>query len=99
MNSPAVRTLDELSRILAELINGAESGEWGRLESLVAEYSVVTDTLMASESKERNPADNAQLARVLQLHERATQLCQDRLQQITPLVNALTVKKPGNTVP
>jgi hypothetical protein len=86
-----------MSRLLSEVISAAESGDWEQLESLAQDYAKAADRLTRTEHPPLSPEDRAAITTLLLHHEHAMQLCRERLQQITPLVQALSAGNSGSS--
>ncbi len=96
--TPSVeQSLERVSHLLSKVIGAAESGDWDQLESLAHDFTEVAGGLNTAERVSFNPEDQAAIQTLLLQHEHAIQLCQERLQQIAPLVRALSPSKPEST--
>lgn len=95
MTPPAEESLARMSHLLSAVISAAESGDWEQMESLAQDFAKVADRLIRTDRPPLSPEDRAAITTLLLQHEHAMQLCRERLQQIAPLVRALSA---GNSV-
>lgn len=79
--------LDTLRAALRNVIAIAESGDWEHIAETPPETFAVRNGPMP-------PATFAALAESRDLLQRAMTLCQERIEQIAPLVEALSPKQP-----
>lgn len=97
MTPPAEESLTRMSRLLSEVISAAESGDWEQLESLAQHFTEAADRLTRTDRPPLSPEDRAAITTLLLQHEHAMQLCRERLQQIAPLVRALSAGNSGSS--
>ncbi|WP_428826981.1 flagellar protein FliT [Azonexus sp. IMCC34842] len=94
LSASKTSALDQLAGVLKNLQDAAENGKWEQIEELEAAFRRASEAVQEmSPALRYTAAYRNRVTELLTLHKVVMSLCKDRMDQIAPLINALSGAK------